>query len=122
MEQQIKDVFQLIAFVLSVLAGVIIVIAAVDSLIRYVIKFGDYLKDPVSTDTIRLRLGRSLSFALEFLVGADILRTIIAPSLTEIAVLGATVAIRVVLNFFLEREADHLQAAPAAGDRARQRI
>lgn len=111
MEQQIKDVFQIISFVLSVFAGLIIVISAIDSAIRYIASFGSYLKDPVSTDPIRLRLGRSLSFALEFLVGADILRTIIAPSITEIAVLGATVAIRVVLNFFLEREADHLLSA-----------
>ena len=111
MEQQIKDIFQIIAFALNVFAGLVIVISAVDSVIRYVASFGSYLKDPVSTDAIRLRLGRSLSFALEFLVGADILRTIIAPSMMEIAVLGATVAIRVVLNFFLEREADHLLSA-----------
>lgn len=108
MQTQIKDVFQLIAFALNVFAGLVIVIAAVDGAVRYIAGFGSHIKDPASTDTIRLRLGRSLSFALEFLVGADILRTIIAPSMTEIAVLGATVAIRVVLNFFLEREANHL--------------
>ncbi len=110
MEHQIKDIFQIIAFVLNVFAGMVIVISAVDSAIRYVFGFGDYLKNPISTDAIRLRLGSSLSFALEFLVGADILRTLIAPSLTEISLLGATVAIRVTLNFFLEREARNLLA------------
>ncbi len=118
MQEQIKIIFEWIAFVLSVLAGLIIVVSAVDSFIRYVLNFGAYLKDPISTDRIRLRLGRGLSFALEFLVGADILRTIIAPSLTEIAVLGATVAIRVVLNFFLEREADHLISNQAEAEKA----
>jgi uncharacterized membrane protein len=107
-QQQIKDIFQIIAFVLNVFAGLVIAISALDSAVRYIMGFGNYLKDPVSTDMIRLRLGKSLSFALEFLVGADILRTLIAPSLTEISLLGATVAIRVTLNFFLEREANHL--------------
>lgn len=108
MEQQIKEIFQIVSFALNVFAGLVIAISAVDSAARYIAGFGDYLRDPISTDKIRLRLGRSLSFALEFLVAADILRTLIAPNLTEISLLGATVAIRVTLNFFLEREADHL--------------
>jgi len=110
-EQQVKNIFHIISFALNIFAGLVIAISAIDSAIRYVGGFGRYLKDPVSTDEIRLRLGRSLSFALEFLVGADILRTLIAPSITEISLLGATVAIRVTLNFFLEREADHLLSA-----------
>ncbi len=111
MEQQVKDIFHIISFGLNIFAGLVIAISAIDSAIRYILGFGKYLKDPVSTDEIRLRLGRSLSFALEFLVGADILRTLIAPNITEISLLAATVAIRVTLNFFLEREADHLLSA-----------
>jgi len=44
--------------------------------------------------------------ALEFLLGADILRTAVAPSWQEIGQLAAIVVIRTFLNYFLQRELD----------------
>jgi len=41
---------------------------------------------------------------LEFMIGADIVRTLIRPSLQELAVLGSMVAIRTVISFFLNKE------------------
>lgn len=53
----------------------------------------------------RLRLGRAIILGLEFLVGADILRTISTqPTLREVAILGGIVLIRTVLSFSLEVE------------------
>jgi len=52
----------------------------------------------------RFKLGMSLSLALGFLVGADIIKTAISPSWQEIGQLGAIVIIRIVLNFFLTRD------------------
>jgi uncharacterized membrane protein len=53
----------------------------------------------------RQRLGRAIVLGLEFLVAADILRTVRAvPTLREVAVLGAIVLIRTVLSFSLEVE------------------
>ncbi len=49
----------------------------------------------------RLRLGHALSLALELLIGADILKTALDPSWTELGQLGAIVLIRTVLNYFL---------------------
>jgi uncharacterized membrane protein len=56
----------------------------------------------------RLKLGLSLSLALGFLVGADIIKTAISPSWQEIGQLGAIVVIRIVLNFFLTRDIKHM--------------
>ncbi|GEM_PF-401594 len=53
---------------------------------------------------IRLGLGLSLALGLEFLLAADILRTAVSPTFTEIGQLAAIVAIRTALNFFLGRE------------------
>ena len=50
-----------------------------------------------------------LVLALEFELGADVLRTLIAPSWTEIGQLAAIATIRTGLNYFLTRD---LQAAP----------
>ncbi|OPL19146.1 MAG: hypothetical protein AVO35_12375 [Candidatus Aegiribacteria sp. MLS_C] len=49
----------------------------------------------------RLRLGHALSLALELLIGADILKSALDPSWTELGQLGAIVLIRTVLNYFL---------------------
>jgi len=53
---------------------------------------------------VRLALGRSLALSLEFLLGADILRTAVEPSWDEIGRLAAIAAIRTALNYFLQRE------------------
>ena len=57
-------------------------------------------------EDVRLRLGRWLALALEFLLAADILRTAVAPSWSEIGQLAAIAAIRTALNFFLQQEID----------------
>ena len=59
---------------------------------------------PFPPEDLRLDLGRSLALALEFLLGADILRTAVEPTWDEIARLVAIAAIRTALNFFLQRE------------------
>ena len=42
--------------------------------------------------------------ALDFEVGSDILKTIIDPSITELAILSVIVAIRIVLSWSLSKE------------------
>jgi uncharacterized membrane protein len=60
--------------------------------------------EPFPPENLRLSLGRSLALSLEFLLGADILRTAIEPSWEEIGRLAALAAIRTALNYFLQRE------------------
>src|SRR5262249_40110282 len=53
----------------------------------------------------RQRLGRAIILGLEFLVAADILRTISTdPTLNQVVVLGLIVLIRTFLSFSLEVE------------------
>lgn len=54
--------------------------------------------------SIRHDIGFHLILGLEFLIAADIVRTIIRPSLEELAVLGGIVAIRTLLSYFLSKE------------------
>jgi uncharacterized membrane protein len=53
---------------------------------------------------IRFRLAGGLLLALDFQVGSDILKTIIVPTLSEIAILAIIVAIRIVLGWSLSKE------------------
>lgn len=53
----------------------------------------------------RRQLGRSILLGLEFLVAADIIRTVaVAPTFTNVGVLALIVAIRTFLSFSLELE------------------
>jgi uncharacterized membrane protein len=50
--------------------------------------------------------------ALEFALGADIVRTAIAPTWNDIGQLAAIAVIRTGLNFFLERDLEAMEPIP----------
>ncbi|MBE9506090.1 MAG: DUF1622 domain-containing protein [Chloroflexi bacterium] len=65
---------------------------------------------------LRQELGSSLLLGLEFLIAADVIRTVVQPTLEEVAILGGIVAIRTVISYFLHREmADTWRVTPPAG-------
>ncbi|MBI3735030.1 DUF1622 domain-containing protein [Candidatus Sumerlaeota bacterium] len=61
----------------------------------------------------RLTLGQRLVLALEFLIAADILKTVVAPSLEELALLGGTILIRTVLSLSIAYELKGMGGAKA---------
>lgn len=89
-------------------SAVVIGLASAEAIVRaYLLFFQRGMSlAPDEKEAIRLRLGRWLALALEFEVAADILRTAIAPSWTEIGKLAAIVGLRTALNFFLQQEID----------------
>ena len=94
-------------------AALVIGLAAAEALIRALVLFVPRRAVPGGTDAkeaVRLRLGRWLAVALELELGADILRTAVAPTWTEIGQLGAIVVLRTALNFFLQLEIDKAEA------------
>ncbi len=60
----------------------------------------------------RHHFGSYILLGLEFLIAADIVDTVIKPSLNELIILGSIVAIRTVLSFFLNRELASHTAKP----------
>ncbi len=92
-------------------AALLIALAAIQATIRSIIQFfrrshSEMQPEHPTTEDIRLRLGRWLALALEFELGADILRTAIAPTWMEIGQLAAIATIRTLLNYFLQQEID----------------
>ncbi len=65
-----------------------------------------------------LSLARWLLLGLEFMLAADIVRTVVAPTWTEIGQLAAIAVIRTFLNFFLERDLELASRADAGTDMA----
>jgi uncharacterized membrane protein len=58
----------------------------------------------ISLENIRYDMGRHILLGLEFFIAADIIHTVIQPTLEEVAILAGIVAIRTVISFFLNRE------------------
>lgn len=53
---------------------------------------------------VRLQLGQHLVLALEFMIAADILKTVLAPTLQDLAYLGGIILIRTVLSISIAYE------------------
>ncbi|MDO9539028.1 MAG: DUF1622 domain-containing protein [Methanocalculus sp.] len=58
----------------------------------------------VTYNSIRRDFTNKLIFGLEFIIAADLLSTVLAPSIEDVLFLGAIVAIRTVLSYFLSKE------------------
>lgn len=110
-----KTISLYLAAGVEAVAAIIIGIAAIEAAIRALPLFlrrgpvraashGDSLSG--TQEDVRLRLARWLAVALEFELAADILRTAIAPTWTEIGQLAAIAVLRTGLNYFLQQEID----------------
>lgn len=62
----------------------------------------------VDINKIRLQFGYGIILSLEFMVGADIIDSILKPTFKDIAMLAALVAIRTFLSYFLNKELEGL--------------
>ena len=96
---------------INILAGAVELFAAIIIGYASLMGFFYYCKEVIFSKrnsqpnmSIRITLGKSLAIALELLLGADILRTAISPTWTEIGQLAAIAVIRTALNYFLERD------------------
>ena len=93
------------------IAIVIIFVGAVQAMWIYFARALFSKSDLREITQSRIKLGHSLSLGLEFLIGADILKTAVAPTWNDIGQLAAIIAIRTVLNFFLMRELEHIDGS-----------
>ncbi len=110
----IADQFPVFGAVLETVASVIEVFAILvllNGLLRFVvayvgaeIRFGDSQASAERLNSGRVDLSRYILAGLEVFIVSDIIRTVLSPTLQGLAVLGALVAIRSAISFFLERE------------------
>ena len=54
--------------------------------------------------------GTYLLLCLEFLIASDILKTVLEPTLNELALLGGIVVLRTILSVFLNKEIKELES------------
>ncbi len=59
---------------------------------------------------LRRQVGFYLLFALELLIAADLIETMISPTLEHLAILGGVALLRIVIGYALARELHELKA------------
>ena len=103
MEELLTTIALGVSHIVELMAVVLIALAIGQASFRALATYFHF-PPQMPREEIRLHLGKWLTLALEFTVAADIMRTAVAPSWEAIGKLGAIIALRTVLNFFLERE------------------
>ena len=116
-ESVLRDVVDLFVRLVELSGASIILVGALIALARFLVEVLVRRRHDAFL-TVRLGLGRYLVLGLEFQLAADILRTAIAPTFTEIGQLAAVAAIRTVLNHVLRKEIAEERAELDAGRRA----
>ena len=114
MEALFRELGGYIVLVLEAVSVLMIVIGAMEAVWRLLQGF---VHRQVSHDVRReawLGLARWLLLGLEFMLAADIIRSLIAPTWDEIGRLASIALIRTFLNYFLEKDLEHAarQSAP----------
>ena len=104
MAEIVKMITVYLAHFVEVGAAIIIGFASIKALFLYIRDFLILRNVILPRIEIRQNLGRSLALALEFLLGADILQTAVAPTWDDIGKLAAIAVLRTGLNYFLALE------------------
>lgn len=90
---------ELIIFVLEIMGISVICVGAIRDFVEYFSR----------KTNIKLDLAESLALGLEFLLGGEILHTVIAKELSDILVVGAIIVMRVVLTVLIHWESSHMK-------------
>lgn len=94
----IKDFLEFIG-VMVILVGAIRSVYQMSMFIMY---------NRFSANTIRLQFGHSVTLGLEFMVGGDIIGSLVKPNYYNLGLLAIIVVIRTVLSYFLNKELEAL--------------
>jgi len=108
MVKVINFINSVVVHICQVLAMVVIMIGIFKALIIYVKDILLTKKAFSALKESRLEIGHAFSLGLAFLIGASIIKTILAPTWNDIGQLAAIIAIRTALNFFLLRDVESL--------------
>lgn len=98
---ELNQLVRVIAWVIDVV-GVLVILVGLG---LATFKFASRTKAPDAYHQLRLNLAKGILLGLEFLIAADIIRTVtVAPTLEGVSVLGMIVLVRTFLSMALQVE------------------
>lgn len=98
-ENILHNIAEVAALTLEFIGVAIIVIGSIKSLVQLINNLIRHRRI-----NIVIELGKTLALALEFKMGAEIIKTVIVHDLNELAVLGIVILIRALLAFLIHWE------------------
>ncbi len=113
MEVNLKIIFEYLYIIIGTVGVAIIVWGVALTVFRLLkLEFSRFKHKSIyrERESVRHQFASYLLLALEFLIAADIIITVIHPSFEEIAILASIVAIRTVISYFLEKEIEKFNA------------
>lgn len=110
-ETALTTTIQAIEFV-----AVVLIAAAVGVAVWRLLRNAARSDRQLSPTDVRLMIGQHLVLALEFLIAADILKTVLAPTLEDLGFLGGIILIRTVLSVSIAYELHRSSTQEAAGE------
>ncbi len=108
MEKIISNAVMILAYFAHLVAIIVITTGMIKALRIFVKDIFTRRKSRKAIEESRLEIGHAFSLSLGFLIGASIIKTVIAPTWNDIGKLAAIIAIRTILNFFLMRDIEDL--------------
>jgi uncharacterized membrane protein len=114
MEDMFKPFEAAVALGCELIAIVLLGMGSLETAFGLVRRAG-LLAEPRFMKELWLRFASRILLALELTVAADVVRTAISPTWNDIGQLAAIVAIRTVLNWFLERDIEASERMRATG-------
>lgn len=99
MEELLEKALEVIIPVLELMGIFIVAAAAVENFVRYL-----YYRVTHRRPHVKGALARELMLGLEFMMVAEILKTIVVRDVKELLILGGVVIIRAILAFELSHE------------------
>jgi uncharacterized membrane protein len=109
MEVLFKTFARYVALGVEAAAALLIVVGAIEALV-HVLNPAYRKASPSARKEAWVRFAVWLLLGLEFELAADIIRTAISPTWTDIGQLGAIATIRTVLNYFLQKDIEQYSA------------
>jgi len=120
MEHGLKLFAEYTALVVEVFAMLFVAYGAAEAVLR---SLGPSFGRPAPRDwrkKVWVSFGMWLLLGLQFALAADIVRSVILPTWTDIGQLAAIAAIRTFLNYFLERDLEKLDESHDALEETRR--
>ncbi len=104
--EKLEHIVEIVATTIGYVGMAFITLGVILAIIQYVVSRFD---NKYTTDHVRLTLGTYILIGLEFMVGQDIIETVLHTTMEQLYKLGLIVVIRTILDFFLSREMGHLK-------------
>ncbi|MBN9645718.1 DUF1622 domain-containing protein [Terrisporobacter glycolicus] len=104
---ELKNILHILVTILYWLSVIVIIYGVMIQFIAFIISEVTSKDRKVAVENVTMLknfLGTYILFALEILIGADIIESILDPTIDHILTLAALVVIRTIISYFLNKE------------------